>query len=129
MRAIGVERDDVLTARLLEAGPVRATESGELLADQSRPVLAYDLLRAIARASVDDDDLVRRAQRDQRLLQFRENPIEILAFVEGREDQAQGAARERNRVRARDDEGRDAIDDRISDPVPGATKLRPGRRG
>ena len=91
-------------------------------------MLAYDLLRAIARASVDDDDLVRRAQGDQRLLQFRENSIQVLALVQGGEDQAQGAAGERNRVRAGDDEGRDAIDDRISDPVPGAAELAPGMR-
>ena len=58
MRPVGIERQDVLAARLLEAGPVGAAETGELLADQPGIVFANDLLRAIGRAAVHHDDLV-----------------------------------------------------------------------
>src|ERR1700686_757391 len=93
VRPIRVERDDVLAARLLEAGPVRAAESGELLAPHADAVLAYDLLRVVPRAAIDHDDLERRPQRHKCLFQLGQYSVEVFPFVQGRKNQAEGATR------------------------------------
>ena len=91
VRPVRVEREDVLAASLREAGPIGAAEAGKRLAHQARAMLPYDLVRAIARAAVHDNDLVGGPQGDQRFFQFGEDPVQALRFVQGRDDQAEGA--------------------------------------
>ena len=92
MRPVRIEGQHVLTARLLEACPVCAAETGQLLADQPRVVLADDLLGAVGRAAVDHDDLAGRPQSRERAAEHRQDPFEVRGFVQGRDHEAERAA-------------------------------------
>src|SRR5438270_6998817 len=73
--AVRIQGQNILASGLLEPSPIGAAESREFLGHQAHAVLAYDLLGAIARAAVNDDDLVRRSQSNQRLFQLGEHPV------------------------------------------------------
>jgi len=62
VRAVGIEGQHILAARLLEAGAVGVAETRKLLAHEPGIVLANDLLGAIGRPAVHDDDLAGRSQ-------------------------------------------------------------------
>ena len=86
MRHIGVERQQVVPARLGETGPQRAGVAGLPLRHHARAELGGGLARAVGRTAVDHDDFVLEMEQFGDFAQARNQREQIVALVHHRQD-------------------------------------------